>query len=158
MTLDPATFRSVLGRFASGITVVTAVDEDGEDQGMTVSAFCSASLDPPLVLACVDHTAAMHPLLQRVTHFAVNILSAGQEALSRRFAEPELDPFDGVGYRRGTNGAALIDDALAHLECRVVDRREAGDHTIVVGRVESAVSYQGRPLVYYRGGYTQLEQ
>ena len=156
MTLDPATFRSVLGRFASGITVVTAVDEDGEDQGMTVSAFCSASLDPPLVLACVDHAAAMHPLLQRVTHFAVNILSAGQEALSRRFAEPELDPFDGVGYRRGTNGDALIDDALAHLECSVHARLPAGDHTILLGLVERAGAMDGRPLLYYRSGYTEL--
>ena len=156
MSIDPSTFRSVLGRFASGVTIITAVDERGDDHGMTVTAFCSLSLEPPLVLACIDHAAAMHDLLQRVTHFAVSILAAEQEALSRRFAEPDLDPFDGVGFGRGTNGAALIDDALAHLECRAFGRFPAGDHTIVVGLVERGGSRDARPLLYYRSGYTEL--
>jgi flavin reductase (DIM6/NTAB) family NADH-FMN oxidoreductase RutF len=158
MPIDADTFRAVLGRFASGVTVVTARDAEGHDHGMTVSAFCSVSLDPPLVLACIGHDASMHPVIVREDRFGVSILTVGQEALARRFADQRSDRFDGVGYTRGRLGVALLDDAIAHLECTVVDRREAGDHTIVIGRVESASPDQGRPLVYYRGGYTQLER
>jgi len=159
VAIDPDTFRSVLGRFASGITVVTTRDGEGGHCGMTVSAFCSVSLVPPLVLVCVDHIASMHDMLLRASHFAVNILAADQEALSRRFSGPdEHKRFDGVGYTRGQSGAALLDDALAHLECRLVAHHEAGDHTIVVGEVESATPFPDRPLLYYRGGYAQLER
>lgn len=158
MTLDPASFRSVLGRFASGVTVVTAVDDGGDDHGMTVTAFSSVSLDPPLILACIDHAATLHPFLEGLTHFAVNVLSAEQEAISRRFAADELNRFDGVGYTRGVAGAPLIDDALAHLECRVHALVPAGDHTIVIGEVDAAITRDARPLLYYRGGYAQLER
>jgi flavin reductase (DIM6/NTAB) family NADH-FMN oxidoreductase RutF len=158
MPIDADTFRAALGRFASGVTVVTTCDESGHDHGMTVSAFCSVSLDPPLVLACIGHDASMHGVVQHADRFGVSILAVGQEPLARRFADQRSDRFDGVGYSRGKLGVALLDDALAHLECMLVDRRDAGDHTIVVGRVEAATCYQGRPLVYYRGGYTQLEQ
>ena len=159
MTLDPDTFRSVLGRFASGITVVTARGDDGEDYGMTISAFCSVSLVPPLVLICVDHAASMHPMLLGTTHFAVNILAAHQEPLSRRFSGPdEHTRFDGVGYARGLTGVALLEDALAHIECRRIAQHPAGDHTVVVGAVETATAYSDRPLLYYRGGYAQLER
>jgi flavin reductase (DIM6/NTAB) family NADH-FMN oxidoreductase RutF len=158
MPIDPDTFRAVLGRFASGVTVVTTRDAEGRDHGMTVSAFCSVSLDPPFVLACIGHDASMYGPILQAEHFGVSILAVGQEALARRFADQRSDRFDGVGYSRGQLGVALIDDALAHLECRVVDRREAGDHTIVVGEVEAATSGQDRPLLYYRGGYTQLER
>ena len=159
MTIDPDTFRSVLGRFASGVTVVTARDSDDRDHGMTVSAFCSASLVPPLVLICVDHAASSHDVLLEATHFAVNVLAAHQEPLSRRFAGlDEQMRFDGIGYSRGTTGAALLDDALAHIECRRTAHHDAGDHTVVIGEVESAVAHTDRPLLYYRGGYTQLER
>ena len=159
MTIDPDTFRSVLGRFASGITVLTARDETGNDCGMTISAFCSLSLVPPLVLVCVDHVASMHDMLLRASHFAVNILAAHQEPISRRFSGPdEHKRFDGVGYARGKSGAALLDDALAHIECRRVKHHEAGDHTVVIGEVEAATPYDDRPLLYYRGGYAQLER
>ena len=158
MPIDPDTFRAALGRFASGVTVVTTCDESGHDHGMTVSAFCSVSLDPPLVLACIGHDASMHGVVRQADRFGVSILAVGQEPLARRFADQRSDRFDGVGYSRGKLGVALLDDALAHLECMLVDRRDGGDHTIVVGRVEAATCYQGRPLVYYRGGYTQLEQ
>jgi flavin reductase (DIM6/NTAB) family NADH-FMN oxidoreductase RutF len=158
MPIDPDTFRAALGRFPSGVTVVTTCDVDGRDHGMTVSAFCSASLDPPLVLACIGHEASMHGLMLQTDRFGVSILAAGQEALARRFADQRTDRFDGVGYARGRLGVALLDDALAHLECMVVDRREAGDHTIIVGRVDAAAFDQGRPLAHYRGGYTQLER
>ena len=159
MTIDPDTFRSVLGRFASGITVLTARDDHGNDFGMTVSAFCSLSLVPPLVLVCVDQVASMHDMLLRSSHFAVNILAAHQESISRRFSGPdEHKRFDGVGYSRGKSGAALLDDALAHIECRRRDHHAGGDHTIVVGEVEAATPYDDRPLLYYRGGYAQLER
>ena len=159
MTIDPDTFRSVLGRFASGITVVTARDSEDHDCGMTVSAFCSVSLAPPLVLICVDHIASMHDMLLETSHFAVNILGAHQEPLSRRFSGPdEHTRFDGIGYTRGQTGSALLDDALAHIECRRVANHSAGDHTVIIGEVETAAAHSHRPLLYYRGGYAQLER
>jgi flavin reductase (DIM6/NTAB) family NADH-FMN oxidoreductase RutF len=159
MTIDPDSFRSVLGRFASGITVVTTCDGDGRDVGMTVSAFCSASLRPPLVLVCVDHAASLHGALRASTHYGVSILAAEQEALSRRFATADSTRrFDGIGYRRAESGVILLDDALAHLECRTVAAHDVGDHTMFVGEVESAHARSARPLLYYRGGYAQLER
>lgn len=157
-------FRSVIGRFASGITIITAVDASGSDHGMTATAFASVSLVPPLILVCVDRSSTMHGVLEQATHFGVSLLSAGQEELSRRFGsgEPqrggiaEPDRFEGVGYTRSAAGAPLINDALAHIECRVHDRHVAGDHSIVVGEVESAVAFDARPLLYYRSGYTEL--
>jgi flavin reductase (DIM6/NTAB) family NADH-FMN oxidoreductase RutF len=159
MPLDPDSFRSVLGRFASGVTVVTTTGAEGRDHGMTVSAFCSVSLEPPLVLVCIDQTASMHDVLQVGHPFAVNVLSAGQEAVSRRFS-PGDPPhrFDGLGYQRGLTGVPLLDDVLAWIEARVASRHREGDHTIVVGRVEAAGARQERPLLYYRGGYAQLER
>lgn len=158
MSIDPDTFRAVLGRFASGVTVLTTRDADGRDHGMTVSAFCSVSLEPPLILACIDHGTDMHGVLPPATHFGISILEETQEALSRRFAELPNNRFDGIGYTRGESGVVLLDDALAHLECRQVARHGAGDHTIYVGEVERATNGQGRPLLYYRGGYAQLER
>ncbi len=158
MSIDSDTFRAVLGRFASGVTILTARSSDGHDHGMTVSAFCSVSLTPPLVLACVDHTAKMHDLLLQQDAVGVSILSSAQEALSRRFAELESDRFEGLGYARGESGVVLFEDALAHLECRVRDRYPAGDHTVFVCEVERAETRQDRPLLYYRGGYAQLER
>ena len=156
--IDSDTFRAALGRFASGITVVTARDDKGRDHGMTVSAFCSVSLEPAYVLVSIGHEASMHQLMMRAKHVGISVLSREQEALSRRFADPESDRFDGVGYSRGENGVALLDDALVHLECEVVARHEAGDHTLVVCGVERAAAHDGRPLLYYRGGYAQLER
>jgi flavin reductase (DIM6/NTAB) family NADH-FMN oxidoreductase RutF len=156
--IDSDTFRAALGRFASGITVVTARDDKGRDHGMTVSAFCSVSLEPSYVLVSIGHEASMHRLLMQATHVGISVLSTEQEAISRRFADPESDRFDGVGYQRGENGVALLDDALVHLECAVVARYEAGDHTLIVCAVERAAAYDARPLLYYRGGYAQLER
>jgi flavin reductase (DIM6/NTAB) family NADH-FMN oxidoreductase RutF len=159
VTVDSDTFRSVLGRFASGITVVTARSPDEKDFGMTVNAFCSVSLLPPLVLVCVDHIASMHDMLLKASHFAVNILAAHQEPISRRFSGPEEHKrFDGVGYFRGTTGAALLVDALAPIECRRGANHDAGDHTVIIGEVEVAMAHAERPLLYYRGGYAQLER
>ena len=159
MTIDPDSFRSVLGRFASGITVVTTLDADERDVGMTVSAFCSVSLKPPLIQVCVDREASLYEALAQSTRFGVSILAAEQEALSRRFATADSTRrFDGIGYRRGESGVVLLEDALAHLECRIVASHEAGDHTMFIGEVESATARSTRPLLYYRGGYAQLER
>jgi flavin reductase (DIM6/NTAB) family NADH-FMN oxidoreductase RutF len=159
MTIDPDSFRSVLGRFASGITVVTTRDAEGRDMGMTVSAFCSVSLDPPLVQVCVDHAASLYAALAVSPRYGVSILASEQEALSRRFATAESTRrFDGIGYRRGESGVLLLDDALAQLECRIVASHATGDHTMFVGEVESATARSARPLLYYRGGYAQLER
>jgi flavin reductase (DIM6/NTAB) family NADH-FMN oxidoreductase RutF len=158
MSVDQATFRSVLGRFASGVTVVTVRNGD-IDHGMTASAFCSLSLDPPLVLVCIDRTTRMHELLQHAEHFAVSLLAADQEMISRRFAEPPDDTrFDGLGFARAATGAPLLTDALAHLECVLEERHRGGDHSIIVGRVIGAAAGDARPLLYYRGGYAELER
>ena len=156
--IDSETFRSVLGRFASGVTIVTARDDDGVDHGMTVSAFCSLSLGPPLVLLCVAHDASMHGLLLQHPRFGISILSSNQEAYSRRFAADESNRFDGIAYARGDSGVVLLEDALAHLECAVREHHDAGDHTVFIAEVERAEARQGRPLLYYRGGYAQLER
>jgi flavin reductase (DIM6/NTAB) family NADH-FMN oxidoreductase RutF len=159
MPVTPDQFRAVLGRFASGVTILTARNAKGEDHGMTASAFCSVSLEPPLVLACVERTTEMFGILRIDGYFGVSILSEEQEALSRRFAELPAGRFDGIGYSRGDSGVLLLADAIAHLECRCVARHTAGDHDIVVGAVETAlVGDAGRPLLYYRGGYAQLER
>lgn len=156
--IDHDLFRAVLGRFASGITVITASAADGTPHGMTVSAFSSLSLEPPLILACIANNATMAPLLNTSPGFTVNVLEAQQEALSRRFAGPFDDRFAGVGYRMGDLGHPVLDDVLAWLECRLVARHPAGDHTILIGQVEHAGVRDGRPLLYYRGGYAQLER
>lgn len=159
MTIDPDSFRSVLGRFASGITVITSLDPEGRDVGMTASAFSSVSLHPPLVQVCVDRTASMFEALLQAERFGVNVLADEQEALSRRFASVDSSHrFDGIGYTRGDSGVVLLDDALAHLECRIFSRVEAGDHTIFIGEVERATARDAKPLLYYRGGYAQLER
>jgi flavin reductase (DIM6/NTAB) family NADH-FMN oxidoreductase RutF len=158
MSLDPDTFRSALGRFASGVTVVTSRDGAGRYHGLTVSAFCSLSLEPPLVLVCIDRAASMHPVLDDAAYFAVNVLAAGQESIARRFAAPETDRFDGIGYERGMTGAPILDDVLAYVECRKTSVIGGGDHTIVIGEVEHAEVRSSGPLLYYRGGYAQLER
>ncbi len=158
MTVDPDTFRSVLGRFASGVTVVTGISTDGRDFGLTVSAFSSLSLVPPQVLICIDHEASMHPVLSSARHFVVNILAADQEPLARRFSVLDGDRFEGIGFTRGQTGVAVLDDVLAYIECRTACALEGGDHTIFVGEVEFAHARSGTPLLYYRGGYAQLER
>ena len=157
--IDSDTFRSVLGRFASGVSIVTARDDAGADHGMTVSAFASVSLEPPLVLICIDHTASMHDLLLEHPRFGISVLSSEQEAYSRRFAtDPDTGRFDGMAYSRGDSGVVLLDNALAHLECKAIQHYDAGDHTIFIAEVERAEPLHGRPLLYYRGGYAQLER
>jgi flavin reductase (DIM6/NTAB) family NADH-FMN oxidoreductase RutF len=111
-----------------------------------------------LVLACVERQTLMHPVLLEASQFVVNVLASGQESLSRRFAEQMEDRFDGIGYTRGLCGAVVLHDVLAYLECDLVDRHRGGDHTIFIGEVIAAEAHPERPLLYYRGGYAQLER
>jgi flavin reductase (DIM6/NTAB) family NADH-FMN oxidoreductase RutF len=156
MALTPIEFRTALRSFAAGVTVVTTRDGHGRPAGLTASAFTSVSLDPPLVLVCVDHGATAHPAFRTHGWFAVNVLRREQEAVSRRFAESGGNKFDGVPCHEGKTGLPLLDGALATLECRVVEAHEAGDHTIFVGAVEAVSVAGGRPLVYFHGGYHSL--
>jgi flavin reductase (DIM6/NTAB) family NADH-FMN oxidoreductase RutF len=156
VSIDQAEFRRVMGHFASGVTVVTACRE-GSCYGITVSSFCSLSLEPPLVLICIDRRNHSHELIPQVGVFAVNILAENGEWLSRHFASREPDKFAKVGYRMGDHGAPLINDALATIECRLVEQYPGGDHSIFVGEVlASSVQDDGRPLLYFRSGYHQL--
>ena len=158
LLIDPDTFRSVLGRFASGVTVLTTRAGDS-DLGMTVSAFCSLSLQPPLVLSCIDRTADLHNLLPRGHRVVFNILSASQEALSRRFSEEEGSRrFEGIGFRRQRHGIAVLDDVLASIEGHIVLQYDGGDHSIFIAEVDNASCDDLRPLLYYRGGYAELER
>lgn len=155
--IDPSAFRHTLGRFPSGVTVVTVRGGDGRDYGMTVSAFASLSLQPPLVLVCIGDDATIAGAVAEARQFAVNVLSEDQEALARRFAEQDIDRFADVRVSRGATGLALLDGAAARLECAIVARHRGGDHTIVVGEVLAASAQDdGRPLVYQRGEYRRL--
>jgi flavin reductase (DIM6/NTAB) family NADH-FMN oxidoreductase RutF len=155
--IGPDEFRRILGHFATGVTVVTTCDAESRPSGLTVSSFASLSLDPPLVLICVDHKSQTYPALRERGRFAVNVLNARQEALSRRFASTRLDKFDGVAHRLSPLGLPLLDGALAHIECVTVATHVEGDHTIFVGRVERATVAGGEPLLYYRSQYTRIE-
>ena len=152
----PEDFRRVLGHFATGVTILTTTDSESRPTGLTVSAFCSVSLDPPQVLVCVDHKSQSYPALRDGSYFGVNILSADHEHVSRRFATTRLDKFDAVPWKPGRLGVPLIDGALAHLECRTVSRHVEGDHTILVGLVEEARNSGDEPLLYFRGKYGRL--
>jgi flavin reductase (DIM6/NTAB) family NADH-FMN oxidoreductase RutF len=156
--VDPDLFRSVLGRFASSVTVLSARDASGTDRGMTASAFASVSLMPPLVLVCVDHAASIHPTLMIEDRIGFSILSEDQEDHARRFADPDTGRFDGLAVRRGEHGVALLGGAVAHLQCRIVARHEGGDHTVFIAAVDQAEIFPGQPLLYYRGVYARLER
>ena len=150
-------FRRTLGHFASGVTVITTCDRDGRPTGLTASAFTSVSLEPPLILVCVDNKAQSYPALLGGKMFAVNILRLEQEAVSRRFATTKIEnKFEGVPFTLSQLGLPLLDNALAQLECATVSVHLEGDHTIFVGRVEGASTGGGAPLVYFRGRYDRL--
>lgn len=152
--MDEFRFRDLCGRFATGVTVVTAFDADDRPVGMTVNSFASVSLDPPLISIAIDHAASAFPALRDAGRWTVNILEAHQESLSRRFSAIDSDRFDGVGWRRGPDNELLLDGVLAWLVCRRWKGLEAGDHTVLIGEVVGGdAAEHGRPLLYYRGGY-----
>jgi flavin reductase (DIM6/NTAB) family NADH-FMN oxidoreductase RutF len=154
--IAPDEFRRLLAHFATGVTIVTTADAERRPVGLTVSAFTSLSLEPPLVLVCVDHKSESYPALREAGRFAVNILCDAQEEVSRRFASKRLDKFDGVPFHRGVLDVPLLDGALAHLECVTHRMHDEGDHTIFIGRVEEGRVAAGEPLLYCRGKYHRL--
>jgi flavin reductase (DIM6/NTAB) family NADH-FMN oxidoreductase RutF len=154
--VDAARFRQLLGRFATGVAVVTASDPDGSPVGMTANTLTSVSLEPPLISICIDHTADMHQTLQQTGKFTVNVLAADQEAISRRFAEKGRNRFTGIGFEPSEHGGVVLNGVLALLECERVAEYEAGDHTIYLARVVGGSTFEGEPLLYYRGGYAGL--
>ena len=156
MPVDPVDFRRALAQFAAGVTVVTTRDGQGRSLGLTVTAFSSVSLEPPLVLVCVDRRSEAHAGFRHAGLFGVSILAEGQEALSRRFAAGGAAKFRGLELARGATGVPLVPGALAHLECRVSASHEAGDHTIYVGEVLSVQVCPGRPLLYHDRDYRRL--
>ncbi|MCX8072923.1 MAG: flavin reductase family protein [Candidatus Binatia bacterium] len=147
-------FRRWLGSFAAGVTVVTTRSPAGMPYGLTVTAFTSVSLDPPLVLVCVDKKSESHPHFLASRVFAVNFLAAEQEELSRRFAVSGGDKFQGVTFSFGRTGAPLLAGALGFVESEVEQEVDAGDHTIFIGRVVAGHCVDDkRPLLYFRGRY-----
>lgn len=156
-TITEDEFRAALGRFASGVTVVTTKDKEGRIYGITVSAFCSVSLSPPLVLICVDKQTASHHAITENQFFVVNVLREDQQNLSEQFASRLPDRFFGIEFLENNSDVPFLKDALANLECRLVYSYEAGDHTIFVGEVKKSYIADGKPLVYFRGSYRQLK-
>lgn len=157
MSIDPSAFRAVLGRFATGVTIVTTRGAGGRPTGLTVNSVASVSLDPPLVLFCLDRAAGSGPAFAANDSFAVNILAAGQASISARFADPVAPRFVDDEVMVWETGAPILAAALAALDCRVHARHDGGDHVIMVGRVLRAeVIRDVPPLVYWRGGYREL--
>jgi flavin reductase (DIM6/NTAB) family NADH-FMN oxidoreductase RutF len=156
MPIGPDDFRSALSRFPSGVTVVTTRDSAGTFFGITVSAFSSVSLDPPLVLICIERSTASHFAFLESGVFAVNILSALQSDISERFASTIPEKFEGIDYTLGELGLPLISNCLVNLECRVRNTGDGGDHTIFIGEVESASINEGDPLLYFRSDYREI--
>lgn len=156
---DTLTLRKVLGRFATGVTIVTTMSEDKRPHGLTINSFTSVSLEPPLVLICIAKDAGTLPHFLGNEHFAINILAQDQTKISQKFATHNVDRFEGIEWQRGEFSAPLIDDALAYIECQRHETYEAGDHYIILGKVEKAdFTDNKKPLIYYSGQYQELEE
>ena len=147
-------FRAALGSFATGVTVVTALDASGEPVGLTANSFNSVSLSPPLVLWSLSNRAGSMPAFTRGSHYAINILSAEQRTLAERFAAKDVDRFAGVHFRRGAGGAPVLEGSAAVFECFNRSQYEEGDHIIFVGEVERCERREGAlPLIFHGGRY-----
>ena len=154
MPIDSPEFRRIFGHWVTGVAVVAATAEDGSPCGLTANAVASLSLEPPLVLACIDRAADSHDCIRAAGFYSVNMLAADQERLARRFATWELPAkFEGVAYRPEVSGAPVLEDALAWVDCELWACYDGGDHSIFVGRVLAGDARDGEPLVFYRGGY-----
>ena len=155
--VDQRRYRDTVGRFATGVTVIT-VNDGRVARGMTANAFSSLSLDPTLLLVCVDKNASAHPLLERAGAFAVNILAADQVDVSRAFSRKGVEDMAGVAHRLGQTGAPLIENVVAWFDCRVHERLEGGDHSIFIGRVVDLDIPRPEvdPLLFFAGGYRQI--
>lgn len=160
MSVTQTEFRKAMGSFATGVTVIT-VDYDGEVHGMTANAFASVSLDPLLILVCVDHKARTHNHLHARKRFGVNILAEGQRGISEYYARPaethrQAEQEADARFDRTAHGTPVLHDALAYLECRLHSAQDAGDHTIFIAEVEDVVVRDGDPLLYFRGQYRKI--
>ncbi len=160
MGVTQTEFRKAMGSFATGVTVIT-VDSEGEVHGMTANAFTSVSLDPLLVLVCVDHRARTHTHLHTRKRFGVNVLAEDQRAISEYYALPSpthqnAEREAGARFDRTQHGTPVLHGALAYLECRLHTAQDAGDHTIFIAEVEDVVVREGDPLLYFRGAYRQI--
>jgi len=158
--IEPQRFREVMASFPSGVVVLTAFGNDGLPRGLTVSAFCAVSLEPPLALACIVKTSNTLPAVQHTGGFTANILAAGREALARQMATKVTSKFDAIKWRRAESpigGPVLDDDAAAYAVCTLKDTIEAGDHWILIGLVTEGAAREGVvPMVFSRRGYHQL--
>lgn len=147
-------FRSALGLFATGVTIVTARDASGLPIGLTANSFNSVSIEPPLVLWSLARSASSMPAFEAGSHYAINILAADQHALAKRFASRSADRFEGVDFRDGAGGAPIFDASVAVFECFNRSRYEEGDHVIFVGEVERCSTRPGaQPLIFHGGRY-----
>jgi flavin reductase (DIM6/NTAB) family NADH-FMN oxidoreductase RutF len=160
MNLTASEFRQAMGTFATGVTIVT-VDLEGGVHGMTANAFASVSLDPMLVLVCVDHTTRTHAHLHAKKRFGINVLREDQRAISEYYARPErthehADEEAGARFERTKHGTPMLQGSLAYLECRLHSAEEAGDHTIFIAEVEDVVVREGEPLLFFRGKYREV--
>ena len=149
-----------MGCFATGVTIIT-LDLQGEVHGMTANAFASVSLDPPLVLVCVDHSARTHAHLHAKKRFGVNVRAESQRVISEYYARPvhvhgRAEEEAGARFERTAQGTPILHGALAYLECKLQSAREAGDHTIFIAEVEDVVVRQGDPLLFFRGKYRKI--
>jgi 3-hydroxy-9,10-secoandrosta-1,3,5(10)-triene-9,17-dione monooxygenase reductase component len=151
--LDTWDFRQAVGAFTTGVTVVTTCDDSGERYGLTANSFASVSLDPPLVLFCVDNRAPSLQGFIKSQHFAINVLASDQEDIAKRFARRSEDKFAGLNWRVGIFGAPLLDRCIAHIECRFEHSLPSGDHAIVIGRVHRVKVYAGEPLTFHRSQF-----
>lgn len=157
MSIGEAQFRRVLGHLVTGVTVVASRAADGSPRGLTASSVASVSLEPSLILACVERRADTHDVIVESGAFAVSVLRQADEVLARRFATYDAEAkFDGVAHREEVTGAPILERALAWADCRVWATYDGGDHTIFVGEVAAADAEDGPPLVYFRGGYGRL--
>jgi flavin reductase (DIM6/NTAB) family NADH-FMN oxidoreductase RutF len=154
---DAATYRTVLGHFATGVVIVTAIDGD-EPVGMAANSFTSVSLEPPLVLFCAAKSSSTWPRIQTSGKWAANFLAEEGEEVCRLFAQKGADRFARVAYAPGRTGSPILEDALAFVDCETIAQHDAGDHVIVVGRIiELGYQPEGKPLLFYRGGYGRYE-
>lgn len=158
-SLDSQTLRQVLGRFATGVAVITTSGQDGEPIGVTANSFTSVSLNPPLVLFNLDKKAYSYPAFRANSHFAVNVLGQEQSGLSTRFAQASTDKWLDVEYELGSVGCPILRHHLAVLECRTETTHDAGDHAIFIGRVLGCnADFGGRPLLFFGGNYGVLAE
>jgi flavin reductase (DIM6/NTAB) family NADH-FMN oxidoreductase RutF len=155
MPVDDAQFKHALSHFASGVTIVTT-EHEGTDYGLTVASFASLSLNPPLVLVCINKSSSSHDPIVKSQKFGVSILGSDQEAISGRFAARGGDKFAGLDVRRGSTGVPLVGNALATLECRVHEQIVGGDHSIFIGEVVDTQTREGAPLLYFRAAYREM--